>query len=69
MRLDAVFIDEGFGTLDDATLDNARGILDGLRDHRMVGLISHVGDMRTRIPCCIEVLKGAGGSTLKVRGV
>ncbi|MHC6204621.1 AAA family ATPase [Breznakiellaceae bacterium SP9] len=68
VRLDAVFIDEGFGTLDDATLDKALGILDGLRDHRMVGLISHVGDMRTRIPCCIEVLKETTGSTLKVTG-
>jgi exonuclease SbcC len=65
VRLDAVFIDEGFGSLDEGNLDKALAILDELRDHRMVGLISHVGELRSRIPCHIEVIKSRGGSTLR----
>jgi exonuclease SbcC len=66
IRLDAVFIDEGFGTLDEASLDKAMGILDELRDHRMVGLISHRGDLMTRIPSRVEVIKGAAGSRIQI---
>ena len=64
VRLDAVFIDEGFGTLDEASLDKALVILDELRDRRMVGLISHVGELRSRIPCRVEVVKTESGSTI-----
>jgi exonuclease SbcC len=66
VRLDAVFIDEGFGSLDEGSLDKALLILDELRDHRMVGLISHVGEMRTRIPSRIEVIKSGSGSTVVI---
>ncbi|MDR2193329.1 MAG: AAA family ATPase [Treponema sp.] len=66
IRLDAVFIDEGFGSLDDTSLDKALGILDELREQRMVGLISHVGDLRTRIPSRIEVVKSSSGSTVTI---
>ncbi|MDR1986988.1 MAG: AAA family ATPase [Treponema sp.] len=65
VRLDAVFIDEGFGSLDEGSLDKALVILDELRDHRMVGLISHVGELRSRIPCRIEVIKSRAGSFLR----
>ncbi|WP_010253870.1 AAA family ATPase [Treponema primitia] len=68
VRLDAVFIDEGFGSLDDASLDKALIILDELREHRMVGLISHVGEMRSRIPSRIDVIKTGSGSTIRLRG-
>jgi exonuclease SbcC len=68
LRLDAVFIDEGFGSLDEGSLDKALLILDELRDHRMVGLISHVGEMRTRIPSRIEVIKSGAGSRISVKG-
>ncbi|MDR2393411.1 MAG: AAA family ATPase [Treponema sp.] len=64
IRLDAVFIDEGFGSLDEGSLDKALVILDELRDHRMVGLISHVGELRSRIPCRIEIIKSRAGSSL-----
>ncbi len=67
IRLDAVFIDEGFGSLDEASLDKALIILDELREHRMVGLISHVGEMRTRIPSQIEVLKTGTGSSISIK--
>jgi exonuclease SbcC len=64
VRLDAVFIDEGFGSLDEASLDKALVVLDELREHRMVGLISHVGEMRSRIPSRIEVIKSGSGSKI-----
>jgi exonuclease SbcC len=67
VRLDAVFIDEGFGSLDETSLDKALVILDELREHRMVGLISHVGELRSRIPCRIEVIKTAAGSKIIAR--
>lgn len=66
VRLDAVFIDEGFGSLDDASLDKALSILDEIRDHRMVGLISHVGEMKNRIPSRLEIVKTNAGSRIGV---
>lgn len=66
VRLDAVFIDEGFGSLDEASLDKALGILDEIRDHRMVGLISHVSDMKNRIPSRIDVIKSGNGSSVRI---
>jgi exonuclease SbcC len=68
VRLDAVFIDEGFGSLDEGSLDKALLILDELREHRMVGLISHVGEMRSRIPCRVEVIKTGAGSRVAAGG-
>lgn len=64
VRLDAVFIDEGFGSLDEASLDKALGILDEIRDHRMVGLISHVAELRSRIPGRVEIVKTSVGSRI-----
>jgi len=69
IRLDAVFIDEGFGSLDEASLDKALGILDEIRDHRMVGLVSHVGEMRARIPSRVEIEKTSAGSRIRVEGL
>jgi exonuclease SbcC len=66
VRLDAVFIDEGFGSLDDATLDMAITVLDELRAHRMVGIISHVAGMRSRISSRIEVIKSGSGSRIRL---
>jgi exonuclease SbcC len=68
VKLDAVFIDEGFGSLDETSLDKALVILDELRDHRMVGLISHVGELRSRIPCQVEVVKTSAGSHIATTG-
>ncbi|GAB1484672.1 AAA family ATPase [Treponema sp.] len=66
LRLDAVFIDEGFGSLDETSLDKALGILDEIRDHRMVGLISHVGEMRNRIPSRVDIIKADTGSRIQI---
>jgi exonuclease SbcC len=62
IKLDAVFIDEGFGSLDETTLEKALGIFDEISANRMVALISHVEELRTRIPSRVEVIKTKGGS-------
>ena len=63
--LDTLFVDEGFGSLDADTLDDVLDTLDALRDGgRVVGVVSHVGEMRDRIPTQLRVVKGRTGSTL-----
>ena len=57
-RLDTLFVDEGFGSLDADTLDDVMDTLDSLREGgRVVGVVSHVAEMRDRIPCRLEVVK------------
>ena len=68
-RIDALFVDEGFGTLDEDTLDEVMDVLDGLREGgRVVGLVSHVAELRQRIPAQVLVRKGRTGSDLIVLG-
>ncbi|MEV5547531.1 SMC family ATPase [Streptomyces sp. NPDC052309] len=70
VRLDTLFIDEGFGSLDDQTLDEVLDVLDSLRERdRSVGIVSHVADLRRRIHAQLEVVKGRSGSVLRQRGV
>ncbi len=65
-RLDTLFIDEGFGSLDEQTLDEVLDVLDSLRERdRSVGIVSHVADLRARIPAQLEVLKDRSGSTVR----
>ncbi|MCF3961614.1 SbcC/MukB-like Walker B domain-containing protein, partial [Streptomyces fuscigenes] len=67
VRLDTLFIDEGFGTLDDQTLDEVLDVLDGLRERdRSVGIVSHVADLRRRIPVQLEVVKERHGSAVRL---
>ena len=68
VRIDSLFIDEGFGTLDPETLEIALAALESLRQNeKTVGLISHVEILKDRISTQIVVEKGAGGfSTLHV---
>ncbi|MFH9400309.1 AAA family ATPase [Streptomyces sp. NPDC017638] len=69
VRLDTLFIDEGFGSLDDQTLDEVLDVLDSLRERdRSVGIVSHVPDLRRRVHAQLEVLKGRTGSSLRQRG-
>lgn len=69
VRLDTLFIDEGFGSLDDQTLDEVLDVLDSLRERdRSVGIVSHVADLRRRIHAQLEVVKGRTGSTVRQRG-
>jgi exonuclease SbcC len=66
--LDTLFVDEGFGTLDAETLDVVMDILDELRaGGRVVGLVSHVEELRQRIPTRLRVRKARTGSTLEVQ--
>jgi exonuclease SbcC len=64
--LEALFIDEGFGTLDEETLDEVLDVLDGLREGgRLVGIVSHVPHLRDRIPSRLRVHKTSAGSSLE----
>lgn len=64
--IDALFVDEGFGTLDPDSLDEVMNVLDELRaGGRLVGVVSHVADLRLRIPTQIQVRKGPSGSTVE----
>jgi exonuclease SbcC len=68
-RIEALFVDEGFGTLDEETLDEVMDVLDGLREGgRLVGLVSHVAELRHRIPARVEVRKSRQGSDLVLHG-
>ena len=63
--IEALFVDEGFGSLDEDTLEEVMNVLDGLREGgRMVGIVSHVSELRQRIPAQVHVRKGRSGSTV-----
>lgn len=64
IKIDAMFIDEGFGSLDTALLREAVGILCGLTSERStIGIISHVSELKSIIPCGISVTKDKDGSS------
>ncbi|MGW7354844.1 SbcC/MukB-like Walker B domain-containing protein, partial [Streptomyces sp. NPDC054784] len=68
--LDTLFIDEGFGSLDEDTLDEVLDVLDSLRERdRSVGIVSHVPDLRRRVPAQLEVVKTRAGSSVRRRAV
>lgn len=68
IRLDTMFVDEGFGSLDDETLAKAVQALGGLTEgNRLVGIISHVSELKQRIDRQIMVGKTrAGGSVIRM---
>lgn len=66
IQLDSLFIDEGFGTLDNETLDKALGVLNELQETKMVGIISHVDALQSTIPSIIKVEKTQNGSHIKI---
>ena len=71
IQLDAMFVDEGFGSLDEEALNQAVKVLNGLAGgNRMVGIISHVAELKERIDRKIIVKKdrtgGGGGSRIEV---
>lgn len=68
LRLDALFIDEGFGSLDADALDQAVDVLDGLRSRgALVGVVTHVESMKAALPVALEVRPRADrrGSTVR----
>jgi exonuclease SbcC len=65
--LQTLFVDEGFGTLDDESLEQVMAVLDNLREGgRAVGVVSHVAELRTRIPSQVVVSKTERGSSVTV---
>ena len=68
IRLDTMFVDEGFGTLDEDSLQQAMRALSGLTENnRLVGIISHVGELKEKIEKQIVVSKDrSGGSRVEV---
>jgi exonuclease SbcC len=65
IRLEAMFVDEGFGSLDEDALAQAIRVLTQLAgDSRMVGIISHVAELRESIPQQIRVKRSHTGSSL-----
>ena len=67
IRLDALFIDEGFGSLDPESLDQAIDtLMDLQKGGRMVGVISHVPELKERIDVRIDVVAGNKGSRLEI---
>ena len=65
VRIESLFIDEGFGSLDSDTLDVAISALETLRqDSKTVGVISHVDLLKERIAAQILVEKQSGGTSM-----
>lgn len=68
IQVDALFIDEGFGALDQESLDQACEVLTGLvKSDRMIGIISHVAELRERIDSQLIIEKTNSGSSVKIR--
>ncbi len=68
VQIDTMFVDEGFGSLDEESLDQAMNALTSLSDgNRLVGIISHVSELKNRIEKQIVITKDKlGGSTAKI---
>jgi len=66
-KLDALFLDEGFSTLDAETLNVAVEAIQALQEgDRMIAVISHVADLAERLPSRIQVIKGVSGSEISL---
>ena len=66
VQLDTLFIDEGFGSLDEISLEQAIGCLRSLQDgNRMLGIISHVAQLKEEIPAKLQINTGPEGSTVE----
>lgn len=65
IKLDTIFIDEGFGSLDSETLDFAISTIIEQSGGRLVGIISHVEELKNQMPVRLEVTKTKTGSTAK----
>ncbi|MGN7148123.1 AAA family ATPase [Arthrobacter sp. SAFR-179] len=67
VEIETLFVDEGFGSLDEQSLEQVMDAIEGLRDGgRVVGLVSHVAEMKQRIGTQLQVLKSRNGSTLRI---
>lgn len=68
VSIETLFVDEGFGSLDDQSLEQVMDALEGLRDGgRVVGLVSHVAEMKQRVTAQLQIVKGRRGSHIVTR--
>jgi exonuclease SbcC len=66
VRLESIFLDEGFGSLDADTLETVAAAIEELgAQGRVVGVVTHVRELAERLPVRFEVRKGPGGSTVE----
>ena|SRR5215217_4948780 len=66
LDIETLFVDEGFGSLDDQALEQVMDALEGLRSGgRVVGLVSHVPELKQRVSAQLQVVKGRQGSSLR----
>ena len=66
VRMDAMFIDEGFGSLDEESrLRAVRILLELAGEHRLIGIISHVSELKEQIDKKLLVTKNESGSTIR----
>ena len=67
IRLDSMYIDEGFGTLDETSMEQAMRMLGSLADgKRSIGIISHMPELKNRIEKQLLIKKQSGGSTIEI---
>lgn len=65
VRVDSLFLDEGFGTLDEGALETALDVLSSLhQEGKLIGVISHIPALKNRIACQVEVTPDHGGKSL-----
>ena len=70
IKLDTLFIDEGFGSLDPESLDLAvRTLIDLQASGRMIGIISHVSELKEQMALRVDVESGRGGSHISVNAM
>jgi len=68
LHLDTILVDEGFGSLDPETLDSAiNALLELQQGGRLVGIISHVAELKERISAQLEIIPTQQGSTTRFR--
>ena len=66
IRMETMFIDEGFGSLDSETLDLAvNSLIDLFKDGRLVGIISHVAELQERMDARLEIMRALRGSSAR----
>ena len=62
--IDALFIDEGFGSLDEEALEMAMEALETIENEcRMIGIISHIGELKVRIPQQLQIKSNGNGQS------
>ncbi len=63
IRIDALFIDEGFGSLDDESIEDAMNVLNSIQEaNGLVGIISHVEILQDQIPTKLRIIEDDYGS-------